>query len=151
MEEIDKFKYGEEIKYVLRNFNLQLRDDLKPPNNKETYRFFHNIDHKDNHKPPYKISPARYIQPPDRSKVTCDGFALSCFPSVNNAEGFYKKKKKTFKNFQKVIGNSICSGALNNEDGLVSDEDKGNFYHFEFYEFKDCILNNKFPFVKMLP
>lgn len=148
MEILKKFKYGTEIKKVIDEYDLPLREDLNPPNNKETCRFVHSTDHENNHKPQYKINPKRFIQPGDRSSVTIDGFALSCFPSVDEAEGFFKKITKNFKNFAKINGNCICAGNLENADGLVSEEQKRNYNHFELYEFKECNLNKKFTIVK---
>lgn len=138
-----KLKYQKQIDCLLSE-GLKL-PALGAPNGIEAYRFVFLDENKNNHKPVSIQKPSRRL--PDNKKLS--GFALSCFNSQLNAEQRYKALCKSFKNTPKTIGDSLSSGRLNNEDGLVTAPDKISG-HFDLYESSSCNLSKTFKIIETL-
>lgn len=145
-EFIDLLKYSNEIRDLIDNgvkFNNnleQLETDV------EAFRFAHDHENINNHKPVYIINPQRRIRPTE--ELTCSGYALSCFDTVQNAETSFNVYRKSVRRFHKAVGNAIVSGDLTPDDGLIGPTNlKG---HFDLYEYIACDLGRKFTISKIL-
>ena len=136
------FKYQVELDNLKeRGIMLPL---LKSPVNKSALRYVFVSEHRNNHKPVYIHSPQRMIG----GGLSTSGFALSCFETYEGAIGRYRKLLKSNKNIYKSVGNALCSGVLNEGDGLISET--GGFTHFDLYEFQKCDLSSKFAIIEKL-
>jgi hypothetical protein len=132
------FKYIKEINELIAK-GLQL-PDLCEPANKYACRFFFREGHDNNHKPIYIQNPKRVISNVDQ--ISTSGYALSCFEDIKNAIRKFELLKTTNKNIHKTIGNSICGGIIEFDDGLITKAN--NITHFDLYEYFDCNLSEKF-------
>ena len=137
------FKYQRQIDSLLSE-GLRL-PPLHAPNGMAAYRYVFSEDNQNNHRPVCIQNPGRKL--PDNEKFS--GYALSCFDSQSKAEQRYKALCKSFKRTPKAIGDSLSSGKLNNEDGLVTTPDK-NSGHLDLYESDSCDLSKTFKIIEIL-
>lgn len=142
MENEHIFKYQVELDN-LREMGIMM-PPLKSPVNKSALRYVFVSEHKNNHKPIYIHSPQRMVG----KNLSTSGFALSCFETYEGAIGKYRMLLKNHKNICKSIGNALCSGVLNENDGLISEAT--GFTHFDLYEFQRCDLSSKFAIIEEL-
>lgn len=141
-----KFKYCHEIE-KLEQVGICL-PDLKEPNAKEAYRFVF-IERKDkNHLPIYKLQPNRLSQEIKKGNVTTNGYALSNFETMAQAECRYEYLRKVCKNIKLSIGDALSGGTIENDDGMITETN--GVGHFELYEYESCDLNHKFHVIKEL-
>jgi hypothetical protein len=145
MEE-QTFKYQEEIYSLIeKGAILPL---LFEPVNKEAYRYIFSEEHPNNHIPVYKQKPQRVISDIGKNRLNTSGYALSCYNHENNAVQQYESLRNTSRHIDRTIGNALCYGILNPNDGLItSTNGKG---HFDLYEFYECDLSSKFEIVRSL-
>ena len=143
------FKYQNELIAVaeFRACNFP-PDNLRVPDFAEdVFRFiFDNVDHPNNHKPPFFIKPKRANNPNDNMKS--DGYALSCYEQEIQAKTAFQKFSSNIRNFAQTAGNSLCKGMLDENDGLV--DNTTNSGHFNLYEYEGCDLLQKFVFIEKL-
>lgn len=137
------FKYQEHINKLLAQ-GLKM-PELHTPNGMDAYSYVFSDNNSNNHKPVCIQNPSRRL--PDNEKFS--GYALSCFNSKEKAERRYSSLCKSFKRTPKVIGDSLCEGHIENEDGMVTtpDVDSG---HFDLYESETCDLSSTFNIIEKL-
>lgn len=138
-----QYKYQEYIDRLLAEGYTM--PEVHVPNDMEAFRYVFSSDNPNNHKPVCRQNPSRRL--PDSEKFS--GYALSCFNSQQNAEKRYNALCKSFKRTPKAIGDSLCSGKLRNEDGMVTTPDT-NSGHFDLYESTTCDLSNTFKIIEQL-
>lgn len=141
-----RFKYQKQIDELLAT-GCQL-PELFAPNNMDACRFAFSEKGHANHVPQYMSNPKRMLQDMGKGKANISLLSLSCFTTAEKAETFYTNLRKSFKNVQYSIGDSLSEGNLSNEDGrMASVETNG---HFDFYEYETCDLNKTFQITKSL-
>lgn len=118
---------------------------LHAPNGMRAYRYVFAVDNANNHKPVCIQNPARRL--PNNEKLS--GYALSCFDNQKKAERRYAALCKSFKRTPKTIGDSLCEGKLENDDGLVTSSDSHSG-HFDLYESTLCNLSKTFNTIELL-
>jgi hypothetical protein len=119
--------------------------DLYAPNGIDAFRFASQQHTENNHKPVCVQNPSRTL--PEYLKTS--GYALSCFSEEEKAIKRYNMLKKTFKHISTTMGDSLYSGILTNEDGLITEVDKDSG-HYDLYEYEGCDLNKTLNFKKSL-
>lgn len=122
----------------------EMPDGLHNPKNYLAFRYvFAYENHCNNHKPVYVQNPKRALKNPQTI-----GFALSCFDNEQKAvDNFYNNLKKN-RNFIKTVGDSLCSGLLNETDGEITPVNFNG--HLSLFEYVDCDLSSKFSIIKTL-
>lgn len=141
-----KFKYCHEIE-ELEKVGISL-PDLKEPNTKESYRFIFSEGTDRNHLPAYILQPNRLSQEIKKGKVTTNGYSLSNFETIEQAECRYEYLRKVCKNIKLSIGDTLSGGIIENDDGKITETNGEG--HFELYEYENCDLNQKFHVIKGL-
>lgn len=137
------FKYQKDIDVLLaQGLSMPV---LHAPNGMNAYRFVFSSDNANNHKPVCVQNPSRRL--PDNEKFS--GYALSCFNSQQKAKQRYSSLFKSFKRTPKVIGDSLCGGLIENEDGMVTSSDVSSG-HFDLYESETCDLSKTFKMIEKL-
>ena len=144
---IEGLKYKDEIRKIILDGGEE-PEEINSANDLNSYRFAFNSNNRNNHIPVYKQTPPRLIQDKAMNKLTCSGYALSCFSSQIHAEALFKKHKNTNKNFHKIVGESLSNGIISNADGLVTVQNSKT--HFDLYEYISCNLRVTFNIVKSL-
>ena len=76
-------------------------------------------------------------------------YALSCFNNQEKAERRYSSLCKSFKRTPKVIGDSLCGGIIENDDGMITLPDLASG-HFDLYESETCDLSKTFNIIEKL-
>lgn len=141
-----RFKYQKQIDELLAG-GCQL-PALYAPNNLQACRFAFSGEGHSNHIPQYLSNPKRMLQDMGKGKANISLLSLSCFTSEEKAETFYANLRKTFKNVQYSIGDSLSEGCLTNDDGRMTSAAANG--HFDFYEYTTCDLNITFQITKSL-
>lgn len=137
------FKYQEYIDELMaQGLSMPV---LYAPKGMKAYRFVFSGDNTNNHKPVCVQKPSRQL--PDNEKFS--GYALSCFNSQQKAEQRYSSLCKSFKRVPKVIGDSLCGGFIQNEDGMVTSPNVCSG-HFDLYESETCDLSKTFNIIEVL-
>ena len=141
-------KYQHEIIEVGKNGVKCPPDELTAPNNLLAFRFvFDDPKHVKNHIPVGVHKPQRVLT--EHENRRCFLFSLSCFTKKDGAIAFFDEYKQTIKQFEKIVGNTICGGNIDVKDGLVGKP--GRHTHFELFEFQECDLGAKFePLHKLI-
>jgi hypothetical protein len=143
----NKFKYHNEIDKVQQMGICCPPDELTVPNNLQTFRFvFEDPNHTKNHKPPGANKPHRVLTEKDQKK--CSLYGLSCFKRPDSAKQFFSELRKINPLFYKAVGETLSSGVLDGNDGLMTEE--GRHTHFDLFEFENCNLSNKFTPIEKL-
>lgn len=137
------FKYQEFIDQLLAEGYVM--PDVHAPKGMAAFRYVFSNCNLNNHKPVCIQKPSRRL--PDNNKFS--GYALSCFNSQRNAEKRYAALCKSFKKTPKVIGDSLSSGSLRDEDGMETTPDT-NSGHFDLYESTICDLSKTFKIIEQL-
>lgn len=140
------FKYQSELD-VLISEGAQL-PPLSEPQNKYAYRYVFNEENPNNHKPVYIQNPKRAISAKDRNKFCTSGYALSCFEQEEKAIIKFNELRANYRNIALTIGNALCTGTLNESDGLITQSNYET--HFDLYEYHDCDLSRTFKITKIL-
>ena len=140
------FKYQSEID-VLINEGAKL-PPLSEPQNKDAYRYVFREINPNNHKPVYIQNPQRIISDTDKKRINTSGYALSCFEQKDKAIQKYNALKANMRNIARTMGDALCNGTLNKEDGLITPAN--NESHFDLYEYCECDLSDKFKIIKIL-
>ena len=140
---MERFKYQNEIDGLVK-MGLKL-PDLYQPNVIIGFRYVYSEDNPNNHKPVSVLNPSRQL--PDELKFS--GFALSCYDDEKAAVARYRNLCKINKKIRLVLGNALCSGKLQNTDGLMSSVNIET-RHFDFFEFESCNLSNTFKITMLL-
>ena len=122
------FKYQSEID-VLINEGAKL-PPLSEPQNKDAYRYVF------------------IISDTDKKRINTSGYALSCFEQKDKAIQKYNALKANMRNIARTMGDALCNGTLNKEDGLITPVN--NESHFDLYEYCECDLSDKFKIIKIL-
>lgn len=136
-----KFKYQSQIEEVQSQGLCCPPDSLLVPNNHLSYRFvFENVNNVKNHKPPGINNPKRIIKEQDAKK--CSLYGLSCFSKERGAKQFFTNILNDIPNIYKSIGNTLSTGFIQSDNGLMSEEDTQT--HFDLFEFEDCDLRKSF-------
>jgi|GEM_PF-633625 len=139
-------KYKTEIEQlILKGATLP---GLNVIENKLAYRYVFKEPHNNNHKPIYIQNPKRIITDSDKSRIETSGYALSCFEDENQAVKKFEDLKINSKNIGLLIGDSLASGLLCIDDGLITKSNDKS--HFDLYEFSECDLSSKFTVKKQL-
>ena len=141
-----RFKYQKQIDELLA-MGCQL-PELFAPNNMDACRFAFSEKGHANHVPQYMSNPKRMLQDMGKGKANISLLSLSCFTTAEKAETFYTNLRKSFKNVQYSIGDSLSEGNLSNEDGRKTSVETNG--HFDFYEYETCDLNKTFQITKSL-
>jgi hypothetical protein len=141
------FKYQIELNRLFENG--QELPSLDVPQSKLVYRYVFDYEHPNNHKPIYIQNPKRRQSHADKDRLTTSGYALSCYEEEELAVQKFNSLKKTCKNIGNAIGNALCSGILDNKDGLITDPNKKTT-HFDLYEYHECNLGSKFEIKQRL-
>lgn len=137
------FKYQKYIDDVIAEGYTM--PELHQPNGMDAYRFAFADDNPNNHKPVLIQNPSRKLPGSER----LSGYALSCFDNQRKAERRYASLCKSFKRTPKAIGDSLWSGTLHNDDGMVTSADSTSG-HFDLYESASCNLTRTFKVIEML-
>ena len=137
------FKYQEYIDELLAQ-GLKM-PELHSPDGINAYRFVFSGDNGNNHKPVCIQNPSRRL--PDNERFS--GYALSCFNNQEKAERRYSSLCKSFKRTPKVIGDSLCGGIIENDDGMITLQDLASG-HFDLYESETCDLSKTFNIIEKL-
>lgn len=140
------FKYQSEID-ILINEGAKL-PSLSEPKNKDAYRYVFSEVNPNNHKPIYIQKPQRAISDMDKKRFSTSGYALSCFEQEDKAIQRYNALKANIRNIALTMGDALCNGTLNEEDGLITQANDDT--HFDLYEYCDCDLSSKFKIIKVL-
>ena len=143
-----KYKYQNDIESINCLGICCPPEELYEPNSLEAFRFvFDDPKHIRNHNVPGNITPQRVLTENDHEKCTL--FGLSCFQKKDGAISFFNDVRKTIKKFDKIVGNNISTGIIDNEDGHVTKPQE--YTHFDLFEFENCDLSQKFvPIEKIL-
>lgn len=141
-----RFKYQKQIDELLA-MGCQL-PELFAPNNMDACRFAFSEKGHANHVPQYMSNPKRMLQDMGKGKANISLLSLSCFTTAEKAETFYTNLRKSFKNVQYSIGDSLSEGNLSDEDGRKTSVETNG--HFDFYEYETCDLNKTFQITKSL-
>lgn len=137
------FKYQSQIDHLLtEGYHMP---DITEATDKHAFRFVFGDSPERNHIPVCIQNPKRQL--PDRLKLT--GYSLSCFADGAKAEKKYYALQKSFRLISSVIGDSLASGVLTSNDGMVTEEDT-HTSHFDLFEYTSCNLNNSFTIKKTL-
>lgn len=140
------FKYQSEIDILVYE-GVKL-PSLSAPKNKNAYRYVFSEENSNNHKPVYIQKPQRVISDTDKKRLSTSGYALSCFEQKDKAIQKYNALKANIRNIALTMGDALCNGILNEEDGLVTQANDDT--HFDLYEYCDCDLSSKFKVIKVL-
>ena len=141
-----RFKYQKQIDELLAT-GCQL-PEFFAPNNMDACRFAFSEKGHANHVPQYMSNPKRMLQDMGKGKANISLLSLSCFTTAEKAETFYTNLRKSFKNVQYSIGDSLSEGNLSDEDGRKTSVETNG--HFDFYEYETCDLNKTFQITKSL-
>lgn len=129
-----RFKYEKQIVNLPECPPEKYRGEQLP-----AFRFvFANITHKDNFLPVLLKNPRRRLS----GNAKCQGYGLSFFDSLENAQTRYLKLRKNYRNIHKGIGTHIANGMIEENDGVVSEIDERG--HFTLHEFEQIDLKSKF-------
>lgn len=140
------FKYQPEIDALIdKGAKLPL---LSNPQNKYAYRFVSSTENSKNHKPVYIQNPQRAISNIDKNKLDTSGYALSCFEQEDKAIQKFNELRTNMRNIALTMGNALCSGTLNEKDGLITNSNHET--HFDLYEYHGCDLSITFKIIKIL-
>jgi hypothetical protein len=140
------FKYQDEMLSLKNQFGcICPPEELLIPEFKEAvFRFvFEDINHNNNHKPPLISKPSRINSITDKKK--CSHYALSCFEKEEAAKNFFNSMHG---NFYKSVGDSLCKGFLDANDGKITQSDQN--LHFDLFEHSNCNLSDKFVIIEKL-
>ena len=138
-----EFKYQQQIDGLIKS-GLTL-PELFSPNGLTAFRFAFKDDKEKNHLPVSVINPSRVL--PDDLKFS--GYALSCYDDEQKAVFRYKNLCKLNKKMRLTLGDSLCYGKLENNDGLISEIETFS-RHFDFYEYANCDLSKTFTIKRIL-
>jgi hypothetical protein len=143
----NKFKYHNEIEKIKQMGICCPPDELTVPNNLQAFRFvFEAHNHINNHKPPGANNPKRVLTTNDQKR--CSLYGLSCFKRPDSAKQFFSELIKINPKFNKAVGETLSTGVLDGNDGLITEE--GRHTHFDLFEFESCNLSNKFTPIEKL-
>jgi len=113
--------------------------------NLEAFRFvFTEINDERNFAPAFIRKPSRRNEATDPA-ITCNGYGLSMFDTLDNARKQYCAYLNSYPNFHKIAGTHIAKGQISKDDGVVTD--KNGEGHFTLYEFEKANLSQKFSIV----
>jgi hypothetical protein len=141
------FKYQKEMEQIQESGVCCPPDELITPNDLIAFRFaFEDSNKIKNHKPPGVINPKRILTEKEQKK--CSLYGLSCFTKKDAAKLFFSEVSRNNPNFSKAVGETLMTGFLNKNDGLITEEDKNN--HFDLFEFEGCDLSKKFKPIEKL-
>lgn len=140
------FKYQSEID-ILINKGAKL-PFLSEPQNKDAYRYVFSELNPNNHKPVYVQNPQRAISAMDKNRLSTSGYALSCFEQEDKAIKKFNELRANNRNIALTMGNALCSGTLNESDGLITQANHET--HFDLYEYNGCDLLRTFEITKIL-
>ncbi len=141
------FKYRNEIQQIRESGVCCPPNELTAPNNLRAFRFvFEDSNNVRNHKPPGANNPKRILTEKEQKK--CSLFGLSCFKGQEGAKQFFYKLSKHNPKFYKAVGETLSTGVLNDDDGLITEEDENT--HFDLFEFESCDLSAKFTPIEKL-
>ena len=116
---LETFKYKSEIEQLIeKGASLP---PLLAAENKVAYRYVFSETHCNNHKPIYIQKPRRIISDLDKNELKTSGYALSCFESEDQATIRFDYLKRTIKNIALALGDSMATGTLTPEDGMVTE------------------------------
>lgn len=133
------YKYQAEIDALIQQ-GLKMPEVVKP-NDLKGFRFVFNSDMSKSYLPNYIMKPQRAIMNGQR-KVDVGRYALSCFIEKDKAIKFYHLLAKNMRNIYKVIGASISSGIVTNNDGNITAPASNG--HYNLFEFPSCDLSKTF-------
>jgi hypothetical protein len=141
------FKYQKEIQQIQELGVCCPPDELSTPNQLRVYRFvFENSSTDKNHIPPGAINPKRILTEKEQKK--CSLYGLSCFTGEVGAKQFFSELSKHNPKFYKAVGETLSTGVLNEDDGLITEEDV--YTHLDLFEFESCDLSTKFTSIEKL-
>ena len=142
------FKYHNQIQQIRESGVCCPPNELNTPNNLRAFRFvFEDSNNIRNHKPPGANNPKRILTEKEQKK--CSLYGLSCFTRQDGAKQFFSELSKQSPNFYKAVGETLSTGVLDGNDGLITEE--GKHTHFDLFEFESCNLSNKFiPIEKLI-
>ncbi len=136
-----RFKYQNQIDKVQEQGLCCPPDNLLVPNNHLSFRFvFEDAKHVKNHNPPGINNPKRILKEQDSKK--CSLYGLSCFSKEGGAKQFFNSITNSIPNVHKSIGDTLSTGYIQSDNGLMSEEDIET--HFDLFEFEDCDLSKSF-------
>jgi len=116
---------------------------LSEPNGVRAYRYIFSNDVRGvNHIPPFVVSPARAVVKNNGKVPPVEGFALSCYLDDSKAVEAYTGYVSERPMLRKSLGDTLCSGNISNEDGMVTRPNV--ITHFDLFEFVGCDLNRSF-------
>ena len=116
---------------------------LSEPNGVRAYRYIFSNDVRGvNHIPPFVVSPARAVVKNNGKVPPVEGFALSCYLDDSKAVEAYTGYVSERPMLRKSLGDTLCSGNISNEDGMVTHPNV--ITHFDLFEFVGCDLNRSF-------
>lgn len=121
---------------------------LSVPENKYAYRYVFSEGSHNNHKPVYIQSPQRVISDMDKNRLSTSGYALSCFEQEDRAVQKYNELRASHRKIALTMGDALCSGTLNGNDGLITVANHET--HFDLYEYQECDLSITFEITKKL-
>lgn len=131
------FKY-QKFYDMLSNCGVRM-PQMFEPNGVTAFRYVFSDDNPKNHKPVSILNPSRDL--PDDLKYS--GYALSCYDDEDMAVARYKNLCKINKKMPLILGDALCSGMLENSDGMIS-EIECKTRHFDFYEYEGFEPTEKF-------
>jgi hypothetical protein len=143
----ESFKYQNEIEQIQESGVCCPPEELINPDDLKSFRFeFEDSSNIKNHKPPGAINPKRILTEKEQKK--CSLYGLSCFTKQDAAKMFFAEVSKNNPKFSKAVGETLVTGLLDKNDGLITEEDKHN--HFDLFEFEGCDLSKKFKPIEKL-
>ena len=136
-----EFKYQTQIDALLAEGGQMPL--LSEPNGVRAYRYIFSNDVRGvNHIPPFVVSPARAVVKNNGKVPPVEGFALSCYLDDSKAVEAYTGYVSERPMLRKSLGDTLCSGNISNEDGMVTHPNV--ITHFDLFEFVGCDLNRSF-------
>lgn len=130
---MSEFKYKDKLKPFVGRL-----PEMFLPNNRLAFRFVYKDNPEMSYLPPYIKNPKRVLQ----GDVTPAGYALSFFETADQANDRFRQMEQRVPKIRKSIGDSLASGTISNEDGLITATSANG--HFDLFEYTDCNLSHKF-------
>lgn len=123
--------------------------EQKTPQTIEAIRYCHNpINAKPNFTAVVENTPNRFPRNAGGGAEDCKVFSLSCFNSEEQAIARIRKLVKRNPDIMLNIGDHLCSGTINIQDGECGDiNDTG---HFSFFKYEDITIIENFNITKAI-
>ena len=143
-----EFKFKEDLAEVDKLGVCCPPEDLIEIDEFKVFRFtFDPPNEHKNHIVAAKKNPQRVLKTSGEKK--CRLFGLSCFKDDQKAIHFFEEIKKNNPMIKKSLGDSLSSGILSRNDGMITLEDE--WTHFDFFQYEDCDLTLRFIPLTPLP